>query len=510
MFQQGSGMEEPFGIDATKSHTTSRAGSGWVGEMEVGGASLDELFSPRGVAVVGASGSGKLSFAELVLHALKDADFPAIYPVNPKYTEVLGLRCYPDLVSIPGVVDHVVVNIPAESALELLDQCATKGIRSVHFFTAGFGESGFTERAELEGELLKKARAGGFRIIGPNCVGLLVPRSRLTNILGAPLEPGPVAFISQSGGHASNIPTDGAPRGLRFSKVVSYGNALDVDESELLEYLCWDPETEIIAAYVEGVRDGRRFLEALRQAAAKKPVVIYKGGKTEAGKRAAYGHTASMTSSVAIFEGLCRQTHTIQVDDLDGMIDVLVALRFARPLPRGKGVALFGAGGGPSVLASDEIENARLELPHLSSEVQAELRRHLPLAGSIFSNPVDTPDLATPRAISTAVRVLSEAPEIHMIIYHLGFHPISQWGLGRFSSPAFLEPVITSLTEATKASGKPVLLALRPPLQLNGMEEFVAAQAAFVNAGLPVFHSLRGGARAMSRAVTWSQSSTRK
>ena len=117
--------------------------------MRADGVSLDEVFSPRGVAVVGASGAPKLSFAEMVVHALKEAGFPAIYPVNPKYTEVLGLRCYPDLVSIPGAVDHVVVSIPAESALELLDQCAAKGVKSVHFFTAGFGESGLTERAEL-------------------------------------------------------------------------------------------------------------------------------------------------------------------------------------------------------------------------------------------------------------------------------------------------------------------------------------------------------------------------
>jgi acyl-CoA synthetase (NDP forming) len=215
-----------------------------------------------------------------------------------------------------------------------------------------------------------------------------------------------------------------------------------------------------------------------------------------------------MTSSVAIFEGLCRQTNAIQVDDLDGLIDVLVALRFARPLPRGRGVVLVGAGGGPSVLASDEIDRARLQLPHLSSEVQAELKAHLPLAGSSFSNPVDTPNLATPRAISSAVRVLGEAPDIHMIVYHLGFHPISQWGFGRFASPEFLEPVIASFSEATEATGKPVLLALRPPRQLTGMAEFVAAQEAFVEAGLPVFHSLRGGARAMSRAVAWNRAST--
>jgi acyl-CoA synthetase (NDP forming) len=474
------------------------------GEKEKREVSLEELFSPRGVAVVGASGSGKLSFAEIVIHGLKEAGFPAIYPVNPKYNEASGLPCYPDLMSIPGVVDHVVVNIPAESAMALLDQCAAKGVRSVHFFTAGFGESGFEERAELEREMLKKARDGGFRIIGPNCVGLFVPRSRITNTMGAPLEPGPIAFISQSGGHASILPPEGAPRGLRFSKVVSYGNALDVDESELLEYFCEDAETEIIAAYIEGIREGTRFLKALRKAATQKPVVIYKGGTTEAGKRAVYGHTASLISSLAVFEGLCRQTNSIRVDDLDGLIDVLVALRFVSPLPRGRGVALVGAGGGPSVLASDEMEKAGLQLPRLSSGVQAELRRHLPLAGSIFTNPVDTPNLATPEAISTAVRVLSEAADIDMILYHLGFHPISRWGLGRFSSPAFLEPVITSLVEVTKATGKPVLLALRPPLDLDGMKDFLDSQAAFVEAGLPVFHSLRNGAEAISRVVGWN------
>jgi acyl-CoA synthetase (NDP forming) len=172
----------------------------------------------------------------------------------------------------------VVVNIPAESALALLDDCAAKGVRSVHFFTAGFGESGRAERAELERRLLEKARAEGFRIIGPNCVGLYVPGSRVANTIGAPLEPGPIGFLSQSGGHAQNLPLDGAPRGLRFSKAVSYGNALDVDECELLEYFGEDGETEIIAGYIEGVRDGRRFLRALRDVGARKPVVLYKAG----------------------------------------------------------------------------------------------------------------------------------------------------------------------------------------------------------------------------------------
>jgi acyl-CoA synthetase (NDP forming) len=414
-----------------------------------------------------------MSFASLVLQGLKEADFPAIYPVNPKYDDVLGLRCYPDLVSIPGVVDHVVVSIPAESAMALLDECAAKGVKSVHFFTAGFGESGFEARAELERQMLERARAAGFRIVGPNCVGLFVPRSRLVNTIGAPLEPGPIAFLSQSGGHAQELPADGGPRGLRFSKVVSYGNALDVDESELLGYLDQDSETEIIAAYIEGVKDGRRFLSVLREAAARKPVVIYKGGRTEAGRRAALGHTASLTSSVAVFEGVCRQTNSIQVESLDEMIDVLVALRFVNPLPRGRRVALIGAGGGPSVLAGDEIEKAGLKMPQLSKEVQEELRSHF------------------------------------IIVYHLGFHPITRWGYGRFASTAFVEAMIASLIEVREATGKPVLLAMRPPLEVNGLNEFLTAQEALVKAGLPVFHSLRDGAKAMSRVVAWGHAHER-
>jgi acyl-CoA synthetase (NDP forming) len=468
---------------------------------------LDEVFCPRGVAVVGVSAS-KLAFAEQVVHALKGAGFPAIYPVNPKYREVLELPCYPSVTAIPGVVDHVVVNIPAESVLKLLDECAEKGVRSVHFFTAGFGESGYQERADLEKEMLVKARAGGFRIIGPNCVGLYVPKSRVLNHFDDPLEPGPIGFISQSGGHAQNIPHYSRTRGLRFSKVVSYGNGLDVNESELLDYFAEDPETEIIAAYIEGVKDGPRFLAALENAASRKPVVIYKGGRTEAGRRAAHGHTASLTSSVAIFDALCRQVKAIPVDDLDEMIDVLTAFRFMRPLPREGGVALVGAGGGPSVLAGDGMEKEGLRLPGFSVEVQEELKKVLPVPGSIFINPLDTPNLATAGAVSVAMQVLGRVPEIDLLVYHLGFHPISRWGSGRLSTEDFLKPVISAMKETMRENGKPVVLALRPPQDLDGMKEFLAVQEAFVEAEFPVFHSMRKLARSVARVIEWKRTSS--
>ena len=467
--------------------------------------SLAELFSPRGVAVVGVSPAEGSSFATQAIQSLKEAGFPAIYPVNPKYTEALGLPCYPSLRAIPEVVEHVIVSIPAESALALLDDCAAKGVKSAHFFTGGFSESGHPERARLEEAMLDKARAGGFRIIGPNCVGLFVPRSRLATRVDMPLEPGPIAFISQSGGHAYDVPCYGGPRGLRFSKVVSYGNALDVDESELLGYLAQDTETEIIAAYIEGVRDGRRFLRALREAVAQKPVVIYKGGQTEAGQRSTHSHTASLTSSAAVFDAVCRQTRAIQVEDVEELIDVLVALRFARPLPQGAGVAIIGIGGGPSVLASDEMEKAGLRVPRLSPGVQAELRQFLPLPGTIFSNPVDSTPLLSPEAISATMRVVGRIPDIHMLIYHMGFHPVSRWGHGQLSSAAFLQRAIDVFGEAQRAAHKPVVLALRPAPDLDGTEDLLATQKALTEAGFPVFHSLRGAARALARVVAWNQ-----
>jgi acyl-CoA synthetase (NDP forming) len=468
-------------------------------------ASLSEIFSPRGVALVGATPAGLNSFATGAIFSLIQAGFPAIYPVNPKYTEVLGLPCYPSVRDIPGTVDNVLVSIPAESVLALLDDCAVKKVKSVQFFTAGFSESGYAERAELEKAMLRKAQAGGFRIIGPNCVGISVPKSRFITAVAIPLEPGSVAFISQSGGHAMNLPYFGSPRGLRFSKVVSYGNALDVDESELLDYLAQDPETEIIAAYIEGVRDGRRFFHALKTATAQKPVIIYKGGTTEAGRRTAFGHTASLTSSVAIFATLCRQARSIPVEDMDELTDVVVALRFARPIPQGIGVAVIGAGGGPSVLAGDEMEKAGLRVPHLSPEVQTQLRQFLPLAGSIFGNPIDAPNLIVPEAISATMRLLGQVTDIHMLLYHMGFHPISRWGDGRHIWAPLLEPIAEALSQAQQATGKPVLVALCPPPDTAGMADFLAAQGAFVKTGFPVFHSLRQAARAMASVIAWNQ-----
>jgi len=464
---------------------------------------LDEIFHPRSVAIVGVSPDNIMSFAAWAVSSLKEAGFPAIYPVNPRHNEAFGLTCYPSVSAIPGPVDHVIVCIPAEKSMDVLDDCARKGVMSVHFFTAGFSESGERSRAELERDMLQKARDGGFRIIGPNCTGLFVPEIRLTTSSRMPMQPGDIAFMSQSGGHSQDMPMHAGPRGLRFSKVISYGNALDIGECELLEYFTSDAGTNIIAIYIEGVREGNRFRSVLESACAKKPVVVYKGGTTEAGLRTAMSHTASMTSSVKIFQTLCRQANAILVGDVQELIDVLVALRFARPYPSGKGIAVVGVGGGPSVEAGDHMEAVGLELSELSSDVQAQLRSLLPNDGGIFTNPLDATNLIYPDVIYNTLKVIGGSPRIDMIMYHMGFHPVTRWGEGIYSSDFFLKPASEALHKSHKEINKPVIMALGRASDMVGMEELLKVQAAFVKEGLPVFHSIEKAGLAMARVAAW-------
>lgn len=465
--------------------------------------SLADIFSPRGVAVVGATPGG--SYAAVVIEALKGAGFPAIYPVNPKYPEVLGLPCYPSVQAIPNVVDHVIAAIPAASSLALLDDCAAKGVRSVQFFTAGFSEAGTNEGMQLEVALLNKARAGRFRIIGPNSTGLFVPKSLLVSgALGAPLEPGSISFISQSGGHADTLPFFGGPRGLRFSKVVSYGNALDVDESELLEYLSQDTETDIIAAYIEGLKDGSRFKNVLEKACSKKPVIIYRGGIAEAANRIIQSHTASFASTKQVFNSLCQQMNVVQVDDIEELIDILVAYRFLKPFPQGTSVAVMGFGGGPSVHAIDVFETLGLHVPLLSQETQNKLRQISPLVGSIVSNPLDSLALLSSDGILSTLRILGDLPEIHLIAFHLGFHSGSRWGSGQSALGESRQSMLDALIVARQQTGKPVLLIMHPAPDLIGTQDFLNTQSLAVEKGIPVFYSFQQAAKAISRLAAWN------
>ena len=278
-------------------------------------AALDYMFHPRSVAIVGASThEGPGSF----LSAIQEMKFSGdLYPVNPKAEEIQGLKCYPRLTEIPGDVDHVISSVPLRFVEELVEDCGVKHVKVLHFFTAGFSETGDEEATALEARVLARAREFGIRVIGPNCMGLYAPSGGLSFMPGLPPEPGPVAMLSQSGANAGEFCRTASARGLRYSKVVSYGNGTDVRESELLEYVAEDPDTTVIASYIEGLTDGQHFIRALRKTTAAKPVVILKGGRTEAGTRAANSHTGSLAGSLQIFDAAVRQAGAIRVDRME-------------------------------------------------------------------------------------------------------------------------------------------------------------------------------------------------
>jgi acyl-CoA synthetase (NDP forming) len=208
-------------------------------------------------------------------------------------------------------VDYVISTVPAKAAPGLIAECARKGVKAVHFCTAGFSETGEEEGLRLEPQLAALSKKTGIRIIGPNCMGIYCPASRLSFNTDFPKESGPVGLISQSGGNTESLIRRVVPRGVRFSKAISYGNACDLNESDFLEYLAGDPETEIIGLYIEGVKDGERFPQILRKAAEKKPVILLKGGITEGGARAALSHTGSLAGSEVIWRSLCNQLGVI-------------------------------------------------------------------------------------------------------------------------------------------------------------------------------------------------------
>ncbi|HEX9976456.1 MAG TPA: CoA-binding protein, partial [Dehalococcoidales bacterium] len=239
---------------------------------------LEELLHPRSVAVVGASdrpGGFGYSFTR---HLLDYGFRGQVYPVNPNYPQILGFKAYPNLLTIPGTVDYVISCVPAGEVLNMLAECPAKGVKLVHLYTARFSETGRRQAAELEQEVLRQARKSGIRLIGPNCMGLYYPKEGISFAYDLPREPGFTGMASQTGGGAATFVQLAAMRGIRFSKVISYGNALDFDESDYLNYFTQDSETKIIVMYIEGVKNGPKFYDALHRAAASKPVIVTKGG----------------------------------------------------------------------------------------------------------------------------------------------------------------------------------------------------------------------------------------
>ena len=461
-------------------------------------ADLGGIFDPKSVAVVGVSGKGpgpQFGGAHFI-DALLSCGFKGnIYPINPKGGKVLGLKVYPSLMDISEPVDYVVCSIAAPQVPQLVEDCAAKGVKAIQIYTGGFSESGTEEGERLEREIAALASQNGIRVIGPNCVGIYCPRTGLAFLPDSPSDTGPVAIISQSGGNSFHLVREGAKRGIRFSKVISYGNACDVNESDLLELLASDKDTKVIGAYVEGVKDGKRFVRVLGEAAKAKPVIVLKGGIGEAGARAVASHTGALVGSEEVWDGLFRQLGVIRAYSLEELVDLAVTFSFLPPVS-GKRVGIVGGGGGSSVLSTDDCTSAGLTVPRFPVAIQDKLKGYMEKGntGVILSNPVDLSDQGW-GVFDDCIRTILDYDGIDLAILQCAAGPIPSSDVLKSLGALFVDSIIKIRQESTK----PVVIAVHS--LISDVSWWVAAETErrCGEVGIPFYHSLSNAAKAIAR-----------
>jgi acyl-CoA synthetase (NDP forming) len=339
---------------------------------------LKILFQPESIAIIGASKDELKSGGMFVSSLLKDGYKGTIYPINPREQEIMSLKNYTSVLDIPGKIDLAVIAIPAPAVPQAMAECARKGVKFAIVHSVGFSELG-AEGRELENEMVEAARSGGVRIVGPNCMGIFSAKGLINTIAPyarVPMEPGGVAFVGQSGWACENMTRLGSERGLRFSGIISIGNQSDLAVEDFLEYFGNDPETTVFAAYIEGIKQPKRFLKLVDEILPKKPIIVWKGGSSESGARAAASHTGSLAGNYAFFEAVSRQKGIVSVGSLEELLDLAVA--FGCPyLPAGREVGLLIEAGGGAVATADACAKAGLNISALPEDVQRQLRKFL-------------------------------------------------------------------------------------------------------------------------------------
>jgi len=377
---------------------------------------IEPLFSPRSVALVGIS-KVLTNVSYLFLNTLLEVGFPKIYPVNPKGGKILGIKVYPSIKNIPDKVDLALLTVPRKAIPEILRDCVEKGVKGAILYSGGFSEAG-PEGRKFEERIVRIARKGGTRIIGPNCVGTYNPSAKLIPQAILPKESGPVGVISHSGFLFYYLLMSINDAGLKPSKGVSCGSDCDLTCVDFLEYLGNDSKTRIIVAYLEGIRDGKRFFRIARKISPAKPIIVLKGGNTDAGRKASASHTGTLAVPTAIWKAMCSQSGIVSVDSFEQMMDTLVALHHL-PRPKGKRVGIITTPGGLAVTATDACNELGLEIPQLSAKTQKGLAGVAESVGTSVTNPVDLgliAALAPEHYIKEAIRFVARDPNIDMML----------------------------------------------------------------------------------------------
>jgi len=457
------------------------------------GGMMKFFFEPEGVIVIGAT-PNPMKGGNAIVKNLKLGYTGNIYPVNPRYQEIDGIACYPSVQAIPGKADLAIIFVPAPHVAKTVNDCAEKGVRGVMIESSGFAETG-SNGTKLQTELREIANRTGIRIWGPNCMGLVdITNKRIFSFMNPDwqrenmLFAGSVSLIVQSGMLSAVFLVDLMSHGLTgISKVCSLGNKVDINECDVLEYLCDDPDTEVIGMYLESFADGRRFIEIARRCT--KPIVILKGGRTKKGAEAAVSHTASLAGDRGIISGAMAQMNIIEATDFRQMADICRTLAMTKASGGGKRVAVLSFSGGAGTVSADFIEERGMEIADFSPDTKNTLEGLFP-SWMPVSNPVDLwPAIESHLGsgvdvLGTSLSVVLADPGVDAVFLHLAA-----------GNPRML-PDLRRLSATIKAYSKPVVA-----WQIGRQDLVLSLQKQALLAGIPLFIEIGRAVEALSAAI---------
>jgi len=450
-------------------------------------ANLRFAFSPKSVCIVGASHHPEKIGHAILRNFLQGGFAGAIYPVNPQGGEILKTRCYRSIADVPSSFECAIIAIPAEAAVASLEECAKKGARAAVVISGGFSEVG---NKRLEEKLVQIAKKHSIALIGPNCMGLLCTSTQVDSVflptykLGRPKK-GEIAFISQSGAVGGCILDLASRYGVGISKFVSFGNASVIDESDLLQYLADDEETKTIVMYLEGVKDGKKFLRTASQITPHKPIIAIKAGVSAAGNAAVASHTGSLAGSAAAYFAAFAQSGIIRAHTLEDLFDIPKI--FSLPRTRGKRIAVLTNGGGNGVLAADAIEERNLKLAQFSPNTISALKSFLPTYANA-KNPLDIIGDADAQRYEKSLQLLIADKNIDAILVIL-----------LFQTPALDSSVTEIIAQAAQFSKKPIVCVS------TGGEYTEAQRRQLDSMGVPTCSSPSSAMRALSKFIAYCE-----
>ena len=446
---------------------------------------IECLVRPRSIAIVGASDDFTKMGGRPIKYLLKHGYRGKIIPINPKYKEIAGFPCYPRVSDVPGDVDQAMLIVANRLVFDVLDECAAKGVKAATIFSAGFAEAGGEGKAAQQ-RLRDFARERGVRLCGPNCIGVVNVNDGIFasfSLVGEKpsLLPGKIGLISQSGSLAGSLVAGAQDRGIGFAYFISSGNEADLEASDFIRYMIKDPAISVVAAVIEGFRDGAKFKEVAEEAlAAKKPLVVLKLGRYAKGRAASASHTAAMAGSAEAHRALFRQKGVISVGDIDELLDVALILASC-PVPAGDGLGLVTHSGGTAVLSADKGEELGVKFPELSERTKVELKKAAPLASML--NPCDftAQQINDPSILKLALNLYFDDANIDMVVFAMTTIPTPEMRVLEYAMEALQD----------NPNKKPLAL-LFSSTQLN--DPFFAP---FKQAGIPVYNSIERCLKAM-------------